>query len=193
MSIAVAGLVSAYLVLAVLLLSLNLTSLWRWGVKAAAIVVTTGFFAVTWHALDGMMGWPTTQQLPPRFNLVWTRIVEPDKKNNDLGGIYIWAEALDENNVPVGKPRSYQLAYSDALARKVAGAQEKRDRGTEVMGKFDDEAGRQEETGKTIKMGRIQSNGEQNAAVDTVPFREDSASLSFEDLPPVVLPDKGPL
>jgi hypothetical protein len=42
-------------------------------------------------------------------------------------------------------------------------------------------------------MGQIQKNGEQNAATDTVPFMDDAASLNFEELPPVVLPDKGPL
>ncbi len=193
MSAAVVGLVAAYLVLATLLLSLNLTSSWRWWVKGFAILVTTGFFGVTYHAVNGMTGWPTTQKLPPRFNIVWTRIVEPSKKNNDLGGIFIWAEELDANNVPASKPRSYQLPYTDAAARKVAHAQEKRDKGAEVMGRFDDQAGRDDVSGKTIKMGKIQQEGEQNAAVDTVPFREDDASLSFEDMPPVILPDKGPL
>jgi hypothetical protein len=190
----VAGLVAAYLVLAVLLLSLNLTSLWRWWIKAAAIVVTTGFFGITYQAVSGMMGWPTTQRLPSRFNLVWTRIVEPDKKTSSAGGIYIWAEELDENNVPANKPRSYQLSYTDDLARKVAGAQEKRDRGSDVMGRLDDERQRPaEETGKAIKIGQIRKDGEQNAATDTVPFKDDGASLNFEELPPVVLPDKGPL
>src|SRR3984893_10780934 len=194
MTSSVSGLVAAYLVLAVLLLSLNLTSLWRWWIKAAAILVTTGFFAITYQAMSEMTGWPTTQRLPSRFNLVWTRIVEPDKKTSSAGGIYIWAEELDENNVPAGKPRSYQLSYTDALARKIASAQEKRDRGSDVMGRLDDDPGRRDETsGKTIKMGQIQKNGEQNAATDTVPFMDDAASLNFEELPPVVLPDKGPL
>jgi hypothetical protein len=191
---AVAGIVAAYAVLALLLLSLNLPSLWRWWIKAAAIVVTIGFFGITYQSVNGVMGWPTTDKPPPRFNLVSSRIVEPDRKSNTLGGIYIWAEALDQNNVPARTPRSYHLPYSDALARKVAGAQEKRDRGIDVMGTFDDDGRRRaEDAGKTIKMGQIQKDGEQTAATDTVPFREDSASISFEELPPVILPDKGPL
>lgn len=190
----VAGLVAAYLVLALLLVSLNLTSLWRWWIKAAAIVLTTGFFGITYQAVSGMMGWPTTQRLPSRFNLVWTRIVEPDKKTSNAGGIYIWAEELDENNVPASKPRSYQLSYTDALARKIASAQEKRDRGSDVMGKLDNERKREgEEQGKAVKIGQIHKDGEQSAATDTVPFRDDGEGLNFEELPPVVLPDKGPL
>jgi hypothetical protein len=194
MTFAALGLAAAYLVLGVLLLSLNLTSLWRWWIKAGAVVVTTGFFGVTYQTVNGMMGWPTTQRLPPRFSLVSTRIVEPDKKTDSGGAIYIWAEELDQNNVPASKPRSYQLSYTDALARKIAGVQQKRDQGIDVMGRLDDEPERRDETsGKTIKMGQIQNNGEQNAATDTVPFMDEAVSLNFEELPPVVLPDKGPL
>jgi hypothetical protein len=188
MTTPVLGLAAAYLVLAVLLLSLNLTSLWRWWIKAGATVITTGFFAVTYLAVTGLMGWPTTQRLPPRFNLVSARIVEPDKKTSSAGAVYIWAETLDENNVPAGTPRSYRLAYTDALAQKIAKAQEERNQGHEVMGRLNDDPGRRgDETGKEIKMGQLRKNGEEIAAMDTVP---DAASLNFEDLPPVVLPDK---
>ena len=190
---AVIGLVAAYVVLAVLLLSLNLTSLWRWWIKGAAILVTTLFFGVTFQTLNGLMGWPTTQKLPARFTLVWSLVVEPDKKTSNPGCIYVWAAELDDNNVPANTPRSYQLPYSDALARKIAGAQEKRDRGVEVMGRVDDAGSRQEELGKDIKIGQIERNGEENAAADTVPFMDDGARLSFEELPPVILPDKGPI
>jgi hypothetical protein len=190
---AVIGLVAAYIVLAVLLLSLNLTSFWRWWIKGAAIIVTTVFFGVTFQTLNGLMGWPTTQKLPTRFSLVWSLVVEPDKKTSNPGCIYVWAEELDDNNVPSNTPRSYQLPYSDALARKVAGAQEKRERGLEVMGFVEDARSRQEELGKDIKIGQIERNGEENAAADTVPFMDDGARLSFEELPPVILPDKGPI
>jgi hypothetical protein len=40
-------------------------------------------------------------------------------------------------------------------------------------------------------MGAITTNNEDTPATDTVPFMDDSARLNFEDLPPVVLPDKG--
>jgi hypothetical protein len=190
---AVIGLVAAYIVLAVLLLSLNLTSLWRWWIKGAAIIVTTVFFGVTFQTLNGLMGWPTTQKLPARFSFVWSLVVEPDKKTSNPGCIYVWAEELDDNNVPSNTPRSYQLPYSDALARKVAGAQEKRERGVEVMGRVEDARSRQEALGKDIKIGQIQRDGEENAAADTVPFMDDDARLSFEELPPVILPDKGPI
>ena len=48
---AVIGLIASYVVLALLLLSLNLRSAWHWTIKAAAIVLTSGFFVVAFLAL----------------------------------------------------------------------------------------------------------------------------------------------
>lgn len=196
MSLAGVGLVVAYIVVAVLLLSLNLTSLWRWWVKAAAIVVTIAFFAVSYSSLQAMMGWPTFQKPPARFSLVWTMVSEPDKKTRNPGAIYLWADALDANNVPAGRPRSYQLPYSDALARRVAAAQEKREHGQDVMGTVSvSKPPPDAKPLSDIKMGQIQDDkkGDHNAAADTVPFMDDGTRLGFEDLPPVLLPNKGPI
>ncbi len=151
----VAGLLAAYVVVTMLLLSLNLTSLWRWWIKAASIIVTTVFFGVTWHSINGLMGWPTAQHLPPRFSLVSSRIVEPDGRTNNPGHIYLWLDTINEYNVPSGMPRSYEIAYSKGLARKVNGAQEKHDQGIEVMGVLSDrEPKDSKEPRGDIKLGR---------------------------------------
>ncbi|MBV9250319.1 MAG: hypothetical protein JO227_13870, partial [Acetobacteraceae bacterium] len=94
MNSSVVALVTAYAAVAVLLLSLNLTSLWNWRIKAGAILVTTALFGVTYHGLHGLTGWPTTQKLPPRFSLLWTVVSEPNKKANNPGSIYVWADEL---------------------------------------------------------------------------------------------------
>ena len=195
MSLGVGGLVLAYVVLATLLLSINLTSLWRWWVKAGAIVVTTAFFGLTYYAINGLMGWPTAQRLPPRFTLLWSLVSEPNHRTNSPGAIYLWVDELDANNVPAGRPRSYQLAYSDKLARKIAGAQERRENGKDVMGVVSDrQISPDAEPKSDIKMGQVKPNkGEQNAAMDTVPFMDDGTRIGFEDLPPIILPEKGPL
>ena len=49
-------------------------------------------------------------QLPARFQLLWTRVVEPDPKIGDPGAIYLWVEEVDENNVPSGMPRVVSAA-----------------------------------------------------------------------------------
>ncbi len=107
---------AAYVVLGVLVLSVGLTSPFRWWVKAAAIVLTSGFFIEAFFSSKSLLGWPGTGRLPPRFQLLWSRVVEPDPKINDPGAIFLWVEEVDANNVPTGTPRSYRLAYTKPMA-----------------------------------------------------------------------------
>src|SRR5262245_31850153 len=105
MTLPLTGVILSYVVLAVLLLSLNLASRWHWSVKAAAIVVTTLFFAVSYASIAGLIGWPSQARVPEHFQLHWATVVEPDKLNGLPGAIYLWVEALDESNIPAGTPR----------------------------------------------------------------------------------------
>jgi hypothetical protein len=106
----------AYVALAVLLLCMGLTSRFAWWIKGAVIVVTSAFFIEAFFATKSLLGWPGTGPLPRRFQLLWTRVVEPDPKLGDPGAIYLWVEELDDNNVPSGTPRSYKLKYTPPLA-----------------------------------------------------------------------------
>jgi hypothetical protein len=107
---------AAYVVLGVLLLAFGLTAPFRWWVKAAAIVVTSLFFVEAFFSTKSLLGWPGTGRLPPRFQLLWTRVVEPDPKGHNAGSIFLWVEEVDENNVPTGTPRSYRLPYTKPMA-----------------------------------------------------------------------------
>ncbi len=106
----------AYVVMAVVLLCMGLTSRFAWWIKGVVIVVTSAFFIESFFATKSLLGWPGTGQLPHHFQLLWTRVVEPDPKVGDPGAIYLWVEELDENNVPSGTPRSYKLKYTPPLA-----------------------------------------------------------------------------
>src|SRR5215469_5749821 len=107
---------AAYVLMGVLLLSVGLTAPFRWWLKATAIVVMSGFFIEAFFATKSLLGWPGTGRLPPRFQLLWTRVVEPDPKVHDPGAIFLWVEEVDDNDVPLGTPRSYRLAYTKPLA-----------------------------------------------------------------------------
>lgn len=106
----------AYVALAVLLLGMGLTSRFAWWIKGIVIVVTSAFFIEAFFATKSLLGWPGTGNLPHRFQLLWTRVVEPDPKVGDPGAIFFWVEELDDNNVPSGTPRSYKLRYTPPLA-----------------------------------------------------------------------------
>jgi len=115
---------TAYVVLAVVVLSMGLTSRFAWWVKASTIVVSSAFFVEVFFASKSLLGWPASGTLPPKFQLLWTRVVEPDLKAGNRGAIYLWVEELDGNNVPSGLPRSYQLPYSVKLADRTLKARD---------------------------------------------------------------------
>lgn len=193
-AVTIFGAVASYVVVAVLLLSLNVTSLWRWWIKGAAIVATTGFFVWTYVALVGLLGWANPYDLPPpRFKVVWTEIVEPEPEAGNPGAIYLWVEELDANNVPSGIPRSYQIAYIDQLAEDLRGVQDRREAGEEVMGELQQrEPGEDEREQGTNRLGNRNVDPLDNSRTDSVPDFNDSQVMTFQDLPPIVTPDKVP-
>ncbi|HTP93237.1 MAG TPA: hypothetical protein VMJ52_15950 [Xanthobacteraceae bacterium] len=138
MTATVLAICAAYVVLAVLLLGMGLTSRFVWWVKAAAIIVTTGFFVEAFFATKSLLGWPGTGQLPPKFQLLWTRVVEPDPKLGERGSVYLWIEEVDENNVPSGLPRSYRLPYTRPLADRSNKARDEIMSGNPQEGTADD-------------------------------------------------------
>src|SRR5258707_7384015 len=115
---------AAYVVMGVLLLSVGLASPIRWWLKAATIALTSVFFIEAFFATKGLLGWPGSGRLPARFQLLWTRVVEPDPKIHDTGSIFLWVEEVDDNNVPVGTPRSFRLAYTKPLADRALKARD---------------------------------------------------------------------
>lgn len=113
-----------YAVIGVLLLWLGLEARLAWWIKATAIVVTSTFFVIVFFATDGLLGWPARGPLPGRFQLLWSRVVEPDVRSGDAGAVYLWVEETDENNVPNGTPKSFRLPYSRALADRSLAARD---------------------------------------------------------------------
>src|SRR6201998_4222172 len=119
MTLPLIGVGLSYVVVSVLLLSLNLASRWYWGVKAAAIAVTSLFFGVSYVSIAGLIGWPSEARVPEHFQLDWGTVVEPDKLNGSPGAIYLWVEALDENNMSSGTPRAFRVQYRRELRAPV--------------------------------------------------------------------------
>ena len=104
-SLGVAGLIASYIVIAILLLSLNLYSRWRWPVKAFAILLVSAFYVVSYRSIPPLLGWPVGQDLPKKFNLVAVYVAEPDKVTGDEGEIFLWLTSLDQGFKNL-KPRS---------------------------------------------------------------------------------------
>jgi hypothetical protein len=201
MMTAIAGTVGAYIVLAVLLLSLNIASLWRWWIKAGAIVLTALVFVGSYIAITDLVGWASTSTMPARFSLLATRIVEPDKLRDTPGHIYLWVEEIDDNQIVISPPRAYEVPYDVEMATEVASAQSQLEGGSDIMGQFEatgTQAGEKQsnpnEDGSEVTMssGNEQATtaGGPSGVVDHI---SPGATISFSDMPAVSLPDKGPV
>lgn len=203
------GTVAAYVLLAVLLLSLNIASLWRWWVKLGAIVLTTGAFIGTYMAITGLVGWPSPQPMPSRFSLLSTRIIEPDKANGAPGRLYMWVEEIDQDNLPISQPRNHEVAYTAELAEKLNGAQQLLDQGQEVLGEMleqpagqeaeeatdasDNQNGRPDAPENESDTVRTGGSSQQGGPAGEGYLLDITESLQLSDMPPPELPDKGPL
>jgi hypothetical protein len=134
MQMALWGTVALYGLLALLLLNLSIFSLWRWWVKAGAMVVTAIVFVGAYSVISGLIGWPSAGQLPPRFSLLHTYVEEPDKTRDFAGNIYLWVQEIDDNQVPIAAPRAYVMPYVTDTMKGVTQSQEMLDRGEKVLG-----------------------------------------------------------
>ncbi|MSO89327.1 MAG: hypothetical protein EXQ89_05095 [Rhodospirillaceae bacterium] len=123
------------MLIAVLLLSLNLASRWKWWVKGGAIVITVAFFYQSYLSLNAVLGYPTAQDLPSRFQIHWMILNEPDKRTRDRGAVFMWISELDSRDRPSGPPRAYRLPYSDRLHQAAdLATRENGENGAELMG-----------------------------------------------------------
>ncbi len=200
---ALLGTVATYGLLALLLLSLNIFSLWRWWVKAGAMLVTGAVFLAAYLIISGLLGWPSESQLPPRFSLIGTHVEEPDQQNGKPGHIYLWVQEIDEHQLPVAAPRAYAMPYTVSEMKGVTKSQEMLDRGEAVLGEsktqVTETGTKPGETGGnaddlTAERGEVNmTNGgttTTNAAGSIFGF-PGGQTINFSPMPPTDLPKKG--
>lgn len=132
-TLGITGLITAYILVAVLLLSINLYSNWSWRIKAFSVVITSVFYIIVYVSYPPILGWPTKESTPERFRLIGAHVQQPDKITGDEGAVYLWLSTLDDltSEQP---PRSYELPYSDELHEMVIHAKAKLEKGTAQLG-----------------------------------------------------------
>src|SRR5271154_1337580 len=111
-----------YALLGVVLLVVLVFARPDWRLKAALIVLVSGFYAVDFRAARSLLGWASRDSLPPQFKLLGARIVEPHSLAGDEGAIFLWVEAVDEDNFPSGDPRLFRLPFDAKLAESTEAA-----------------------------------------------------------------------
>jgi hypothetical protein len=69
------------------------------------VIAAMGVFNVAvffWS--QSLLGWSAATAVPEKFQVLWTRVVEPNPSQQFAGAIHLWVEELDERNIPSGEP-----------------------------------------------------------------------------------------
>lgn len=172
MTLGVAGLIAAYIFIALLVLSINLYSRWSWPVKAGTVIAASALYIVSYLSVLDILGWPTRQALPERFRLVGTYVQQPDKLTEEKGAIYLWVTDLNDL-ARNGSPRSFRLPYSAPLHELVINATAKLNKGMPQMGEF-----------------RNPDDANVKIIDDPTRLGQTSAPVKFFDVPDPLFPDK---
>jgi len=167
-----AGLVTAFVLVALLLLVVCLYARISWHIKAALVGVVSAFYLVTYYSIPPLLGWPTDAELPQRFNLVALFVQEPDKATGDTGEIFLWLTDL-ERGPGRDEPRAYRVPFSADLHAKVAEAGTKMRKGLPQLGELVDE-----NLGPNARPTDESRGGQQSIAIE------------FFDLPDPLFPEK---
>jgi hypothetical protein len=188
----------AYALLGILLLVICVFAKVPWPVKAGLIVLTSAFYVVSFFATRGLLGWSSTDPLPPKFKLLGARIVEPHSLEGDPGAIHLWVEALDDDNFPSGVPRAYRLPYDARLAERTEAAVRASANGVPQGGRTADfgtgQGGNAEATAREATPSTIITTGggdpSSGGPIDPQLDNQENQAVNFTPLAPPRMPAK---
>lgn len=158
-------------------------------VRAICTVLAVGLIFSTYWGIGEIRGMPSDARPPELFRLHWALVVEPDKLNEEDGYVFLWIEALDEDNYPNGLPRAYQLPYSRELAEAVETALRSIQDGEEVSGEISDDAA-ELETAERLATEIGEGGQGADPSVGERFLQLDFGDISFGAMPAPVTPDK---
>ena len=171
-TLGISGLVTAYVLVALLLLSINLYSNWSWQVKAGTVIITSLFYVVTYFSFPPLLGWATEQEPPEKFRILAVHVNQPNKITGSEGAVYLWTAGI-ENLATDIEPRAYKFDYSNELHERILQVKSKLNKNILQLGEFEDPEDMSLE------------NLEQKTRTSQV-----STKLRFYDLPDPLIPDK---
>ena len=186
-----------FFILSSLLLWIVIGSKGHWGLKAGTIAFVLYFCLSINLSLSNLLGWPSDQSLPEKFQVHWIEIKEPSKKTGEKGCIYVWATSAGEHHKKDGwddwrsllvsfqnydprEPRAYRLNCSKELHERSQAALGKIKGGESVGGKNEGQGKGKGKGGKGNGKNGKEGGGSLSNSDDII----------FHDLPPSKLPDK---
>ncbi|MBL1142987.1 MAG: hypothetical protein HND53_13240 [Proteobacteria bacterium] len=171
MNTAVFGLTLTYVALAGLLLGIFLLTRLPVWIKLSCVLLISSFYYLTFYSLQGLLGWPTQQELPAHFQLMASSVTEPDDKTGESGSIHIWATSFVDNK-PAKEPRAYELAYDFDLHAALEEALNKQRQGNVQLGR------------------RLEVDNSEDVPRDWTRYGQKRQKIKFFDLPDPELPEK---
>ena len=193
---------AAFLLITGLLLWFIIGSKGNWAAKVLVIACSLFFCLSVGFSLENLIGWASTQIVPEKFRVHWLIIVEPDKKLNKPGAIYIWLQDSKKRkisfiesmyNINITEPRVHKIPYTKGQHEQANQALEMIMGGKEVGGtragvgqKPGDGEG--EGDGKEGEPGP--NNGEGQSGEGSGGSFSGFSGIIFHELPPTKLPEK---
>jgi len=191
-----------FAVITSLLLWVIIGSKGHWATKAFVIAVALYFCLSVGVSIRGFKGWPTDEPLPDEFYVHWMVIQEPDRKTGFGGAIFAWVHPLKERKKTSGwtdylvllrgdssEPRAYKLLYTRKLHEKAQEALGMIRGGQQVVGLNGSGSGEGEAGSGEDPSG--QGGGEGSQDGEGAGSLTEGGDISFQRLPPPVLPEKG--
>lgn len=188
------GIPVAFILLTILILWVIIGVKGKWWIKSSLISLTLYFSIGLWVSINGLLGWPTTDGPPQKFEIHWLLVEEPNKKTGDPGAVYMWASDADTDKQsfspfgsekPLDKPRLYQLPYSRSMHEQTEAILKKLKKGERYMAALGEEG--KEGSGKAGDGGREGEGKNGKSGDGSLSQQQD---FIFHELPPAKLPDK---
>ena len=180
-------LVFSFVVLAILVLNLAVSTRWPFAVKLGAIITVTLCYWFIYTGFRAMEGWPTDNALPADFRLHWVKVEEPDKVTASEGAIYFWISELDANGQPSGPPRAHRLPFDTETAAAAEEALSRLNDGQPLNGYMSRQLMDPTEAAENTEDTR-RTQGELSLSAGAAEFHIEFRDVPLPELPPKALP-----
>lgn len=193
MTALILGMAASYSLVGALLVWIVVAARLHFVFKAGVVLLFAAAVPFTYHGIGELRGLPSDSPPPPSFIMHWARVVEPNPLTGDPGHVFIWLEALDDENFPSGTPRAYQLPYEDGLVQRVEAAMGKIAGGEEIAGSIDQEADIEESTAEELAdelQDAADNSRPESSTIGDRGYAFDPSDLTFGPAPAPITPEK---
>lgn len=143
--------------------------------KLSTVAILFAIANLIYFGFDSIKGWPATDHLPKKGQLIWGTVQEPNEDNP--GAIYLWIISDQEELSWYQKivtydpqepaPRAYKIKYNKKTASRLQEAKQAMEQGFSVeLNPSEGETGEGEATGKDEAKPDEAAGGERGSAVE---------------------------